>query len=40
MGTTLVGKVYGTVIHEYEGRQIDIDAEIAKARRAAVGARR
>jgi hypothetical protein len=39
MGTSLVGKVYGDVIARYEGKgPLDIDAEIAAARRLAEGA--
>ena len=41
MGTGLVGKVYGGVIRRYEGRgQLNIDAEIEAARKAALAKRR
>lgn len=40
MGTTLVGKVYGTVIREYEGRTINIAVEIDRARRQAARMRK
>jgi hypothetical protein len=39
MGTSLVGRVYTTVFHEYEGKPLDIDATIDAAREKALRSR-